>query len=411
MSIITTDNKRKLTVVMILQSLPPEPCGGAEIQALRLAEKLKEKNVDVLILAPGTLALKGSSVISNVSVHRLHSFLSYITDFLFFIKKKSTPPKTVIEYDDNTEVTDAITRKIGIGARLRYQIFIQNALWFLERYKPVDILHSHTIEWPGYAAAVLSKKTGKRLIVKDSTMNGIFNILRFPNGKKKQRVIIEQAQFVAMTNAIRLNLIDAGVTSERITMIPNGININANPKSDYSGTKKVLFVGNLYQQPAKGIDLLLKAWRTVSQRLPEATLEIAGDGDIQAFTDFCNKINIGNTVKFLGKCSDIPSLMYGADVFVLPSRREGMPNVLMEAMLRGLPCVATDISGSQDLIDNHVTGMLVKTLDINALAEAIIYMLENRHEAELMGKAARKKIIEKFDMNNVADQYLKLYQQ
>jgi glycosyltransferase involved in cell wall biosynthesis len=406
----STDNTKKLHVVMVVQSLPPEPSGGAEIQALRLAEKLIQKNVNVIFISPGSAKFKGHSQINNVPVYRLYSRLSYLTDLLFFIKRNSRSPQTVIEYDDSKQVTDAITRKIGVGARLRYRIFIANALSFLEKRKDtIDIIHSHTIEWPGYAAAVLSKKLNKRLIVKDSTMNGIFNILRFPSGKNKQGLIIERAHFVAMTKAIRYNLEKAHVNPQNITDIPNGISVQGPFKTGYENNTKVLFVGNLYQQPAKGIDILLKAWKRVVEQVPAARLEIAGDGDINAYREYCKKMGINESVDFLGKHPDVDSLMLNADVFVLPSRREGMPNVLMEAMLRGLPCVATDISGSHDLIENGVSGLLVKSPDVNALSEQIIFLLKNRKDAAAMAMNARKKIIESYDIDKIANEYLKLY--
>jgi glycosyltransferase involved in cell wall biosynthesis len=256
---------------------------------------------------------------------------------------------------------------------------------------------------------VISKKFNKRLVVKDSTMNGIFNILRFPAGKQKQQLLIKQAHFVAMTKAIRENLVKAGVSPLNISDIPNGINVNGPFKTDYSGKQKVLFVGNLYQQPAKGIDILLKAWRDVVKRVPAAKLEIAGDGNVNAYSEYCKRTGIIDSVIFLGKHSDVPSLMLNADVFVLPSRREGMPNVLMEAMLKGLPCVATDISGSQDLIENNVSGLLVKSLDVNSLAEKICFLLVNREQAEIMGRNARRKILESYNIDMIAEKYLKLY--
>ena len=101
--------------------------------------------------------------------------------------------------------------------------------------------------------------------------------------------------------------------------------------------------------------------------------------------------------------------MLAADIFVLPSRREGMPNVLMEAMMRALPCVATDISGCQDLIDHNVNGLLVPAADITSLAQNIIFMLTNRTMAAKMGANARQTIIQSYNIEDIADKYAALY--
>ena len=86
-----------------------------------------------------------------------------------------------------------------------------------------------------------------------------------------------------------------------------------------------------------------------------------------------------------------------------------MSNALMEAMLSGLPCVATDISGNQDLIRSGYNGLLVPPADVDALAKALGYMLSHPDEAREMGRNARKTILEKCDIRNVADEYLSLY--
>ena len=96
-------------------------------------------------------------------------------------------------------------------------------------------------------------------------------------------------------------------------------------------------------------------------------------------------------------------------LFVLPSRREGMSNALMEAMLHGLPCVATDISGSQDLIESGINGLLVPPMDIDALADAIDYVLGHPREALEMGKNARATISHRTNIDVVADNYVSLY--
>jgi glycosyltransferase involved in cell wall biosynthesis len=111
----------------------------------------------------------------------------------------------------------------------------------------------------------------------------------------------------------------------------------------------------------------------------------------------------------LGKRTDVKALLLESDIFVLPSRREGMPNALMEAMLLGLPCIATDISGCQDLIKHGESGLLVPPANVEKLADAITYLMNNPNEGKKMGTLARKTILELNTMEIVANQYLALY--
>ena len=150
MSTTNSDKHSPVNVLMVVQSLPPTPSGGAELQALRLAQKLIEHGINVKFITPGFRGLKGSFIVNGVPVYRLHSSLNYILDLLFFLQRKAPAPKTVIEYDDSVNNYNVISRKIGIVAKLRYKIFISNARFhqnirhtFSSRGKHKNIRHRH----------------------------------------------------------------------------------------------------------------------------------------------------------------------------------------------------------------------------------------------------------------------------
>jgi glycosyltransferase involved in cell wall biosynthesis len=147
----------------------------------------------------------------------------------------------------------------------------------------------------------------------------------------------------------------------------------------------------------------------VSKKTPGAVLELIGDGDLVAYRAYAEKLGIDESVHFYGKQSELAPFYQRAAVFVLSSRREGMSNALMEAMLHGLPCVATDISGNQDLISPGVSGLLVPAAQIEPLAESISYMLEHPAEAQRMGAEARSVILRQTDIRIVAGHYAGLY--
>ena len=270
------------------------------------------------------------------------------------------------------------------------------------------------MEWSAIVAARLGRRLKKPVLIKDSTMNGFRSLRRYPSGPRLQQMIIEQSHFVAMTKVIEENLRLAGVPAQKIHRIPNGISVGNAPtpeesRGDPRSPATVLFVGNLYQQPAKGIDILLRAWQNVGSAWPAAVLKIIGEGDLPAYHAYSEKLGIAHSVRFMGNQKDTRPFYREARIFVLPSRREGMSNALMEAMLAGLPCVATDISGSQDLISDKWNGLLVPPIDAEALAEAILYMLSHPAEAAAMGGRARQTILEKYDIRVVAEEYTAVY--
>ena len=412
---------------MIAASLPPLPAGGAEMQALRLGKALTRKDVAVSYITPGRAGAEGKGELDGMPVFRLNSIFNRLFAGLSSFRKKQRPAlPTRIEYDDATEQTRQIASRVGWPTIIYYHIFYYHGLFFLwRRRRSFDILHAHTMEWSAIVAVRLGRTLKKPVLIKDSTMNGLASLARFPGGSRLQQEIIAGAHFVAMTRVIEENLKGSGVPAEKISRIPNGIAISQQPARPSpagsstahpstarppAGTLNVLFVGNLYQQPAKGIDILLKAWPSVMAAHPGATLDIVGDGDLPAYHGYAQRLGIGNTVRLRGRQTDIQAYYNNATVFVLPSRREGMSNALMEAMLSALPCVATDISGNQDLIISGSNGLLVPAADPAALSQAIVYMLGHPVEAKEMGRKARETIIRGLDIDVIAAQYFALYE-
>jgi glycosyltransferase involved in cell wall biosynthesis len=407
---MSSENNVGIRIVMLAASLPPLPAGGAEVQAVQLSKALIKKGHAVFFVTPGKGRIKGKGMIDGIPVFRLHTFLNTIFEFSSRIKKKARPAAVKIAFDDASETTDRITRKVGLPTIIYYWLFFGQCLFFLwKRRKDFDIIHVHTMEWSAIVAARLGKILRKPVLIKDSTMNGFESLKRYPRGKHLQSLIIENAHFIAMTRVIADNLKKAGILTEKISLIPNGISITAVRKGE-PVQDRVIFTGNLYQQPAKGVDILLQAWSVVIKDFPNASLWIIGDGVNDAYMKYVQELSIAGSVKFMGKIDDVRSCLETAGLFVLPSRREGMSNALMEAMLCGLPCVATDISGSRDLIKNGVNGIIVPPANVAKLAEAIGYMLQHREEAIRMGRKAQETIINEFGIDRIAGMYEGLYQ-
>jgi glycosyltransferase involved in cell wall biosynthesis len=397
-------------VLMLLASLPPGRAGGAEIQGLALASELQAQGVQVSILTPGKDSPKGA--VPGIPVYRLHSWPARIFAFLSRVKPRTEKKTAPVALDESRDAVAQISGKIRWTQVLFYQIFFWHAVLFLiPRQKKFTCIHAHTMEWSALVASRLGARFGLPVLVKESTLNGFKSLSRFPRGHFRQRLLKETSHFVAMTRAIRANLLAENIPADRIHDIPNGIRILDYPARAAKTEEIVLFVGNLYQQPAKGVDLLLMAWAEVVVRHPRAVLLLIGDGATSEWTEWLRRQSLDQSVRLLGKQSGLARHYLEATVFVLPSRREGMSNALMEAMMFGLPCVATDISGSQDLIRNEENGLLVPAADVQALAGAIRRVLDHPQWASEMGKKAAETIRGSYDIRRIAEAYVKLYHQ
>jgi glycosyltransferase involved in cell wall biosynthesis len=153
--------------------------------------------------------------------------------------------------------------------------------------------------------------------------------------------------------------------------------------------KEVLAVGRL--APEKGFDLLLEAWARARKRLPGWSLRIVGDGKMRAeLLGQIHSLGIGESVT-LGAFVENPFLLYReCGIFVLSSRYEGLPLVLIEAMTQGAPCISFDCpNGPAELIEDGTNGLLVPAEQVQALADTIFELAENPDLRQKIGDAAR----------------------
>jgi len=156
-----------------------------------------------------------------------------------------------------------------------------------------------------------------------------------------------------------------------------------------NGYPKIISVGSLY--PIKGHDLLIEAFARLSGRHPEWRLVILGEGpERSALENQIEASGLSGRVALIGATRDVRTHLLHADLFVLPSRVEGFPNALTEAMVSGLPVVATDCGGAVDEIVRHgENGILVPCEDVDALAAAMDLLMSNPDErARLASRAS-----------------------
>lgn len=196
-----------------------------------------------------------------------------------------------------------------------------------------------------------------------------------------------------------------------IAVIPNGVDLDAFKASERSWQPaRLLFVGRVVYQ--KGLDLLLSALASL-KNLPWS-LEIVGDGprtaDLQAQAA---EAGLAERITFSGWKSgvELAERYANANLFAYPSRHEGMPNALLEAMASGLPAVATRIAGNEEIQVDGETGRLVPAEDVGALRHALEELIADPAARQDLGAAARKHVEGRYSWRSVANAYLELLQQ
>lgn len=206
---------------------------------------------------------------------------------------------------------------------------------------------------------------------------------------------------------------DYGARVEAV--IPNGVAewpVDASPvqrPADAPIGPTVLYAGRLRTRKAVGV--LVEAFAEVNRQLPEASLAIAGDGEHrQTLEDRTRELGLDQKILFLGPLKRDAMVRWyrAADLFCLPSIYEGMPLAILEAMAACLPVVTTTASGMPEAVGD--TGLLVEPEDADALADALVQLLDDGTRRRRLGEAARRRVHELFTIEKICGDYLALWE-
>ncbi|MGQ9687979.1 MAG: glycosyltransferase [Desulfobaccales bacterium] len=192
-----------------------------------------------------------------------------------------------------------------------------------------------------------------------------------------------------------------GVPAQRLTVVPNGVDTDffqPPPDGRPPGPPVLLSVARLV--PDKDHDTLLAAFARVRGSHPEAELWLVGNGPRRtALEQKARDLGLAPQVKFLPPTPDIRHLYQQADIFVLSSVAEALPNVILEAMAAGLPVVATRVGGLPEAVTPEVTGLLVEPKDAVGLAEALTQLLDEPDTRRRLGRHGRERAVAEFSFS------------
>lgn len=364
-------------VVMVISQFFPER-GGAEVQAQLLAGALRARGAQVTVLTRRLKGLPKRAVIDGIPVYRairtvplpfLWGLAFMVSTFIFLFRKRN-------EY---------------------------------------DLIHCHIMhEFQTVVAVAIKYLFRKKVVVKMSS-SGMTSDIRLILEKVYGKLFLRLAKgvdaVIAVCRESSQELRTAGFPAGRLVEIANGVDTASFipvPSREVPEERIITFIGRL--DGFKGVDDLLHGFKVLLAKKESVRLVIVGTGPLESqFKELAGTLHLKERVTFKGKQNSIVAELHNTDVFVLPSRSEGMSNVLLEAMACGVPIVATAVGGNTDLISDRRNGILVPPSDPDALGEALGELLLNGALAEQLGSRARKTVEEHYTLEMIADRYLNLY--
>jgi len=373
-------HREPLSILMALPKYPYPIVGGLEKQAHELAETLVRQGHEVHVLTSlFDTSQKPRETIDGVTVYRLKWYDNPLIRYILMIT--------------------------GLARRL-----------CLLRRK-IDIVHIHQFTLFGVYLQVLSKMLGLPVITKLPNIGkaGIPGIKKRPLGKLQIRILKWADGIVAMNKYSIDELANINYPVRKTLKITNGIALGESEAKILHPAEKddivrVIFVGRLVEQ--KGLTTLLKAWKEMPEIIRSKTvLDLFGDGPMQKeLQKSVSDAGLDQSVSFNGYSGDIPGELVRSHIFVLPSYIEGNSNAILEAMLAGLPIVATNVGGASIQVGGAGTPFLFEPGDYQALSDILHQLINDEELRRQTGEAMRKRVLSEFDIQKIAQTYEQAYQ-
>jgi len=273
-------------------------------------------------------------------------------------------------------------------------------------FKKYDLVHAHYGFHSALVAAIVKRRP---LLITFHGSDALIEPLRNRLYSRLQRFVVSRSDhIIAVSSEVRnvlisqlhaepakISIISCGVDTSVFSPIDK-IDVRRKLKID-EGEKVVLFIGQL--RYGKGVDIISECAR----RMPDVTFLLIGTGPLRINTKNCRSVGIYPNIQ-------IPTWINAADIFILPSRSEGTPVVLLEALSCGIPVVASKVGGIPDVVREGETGYLVEPEDVDMFEKRLRELLENPEKRRKMGQQGRKDMIENYDSRKIANRIKMIYE-
>ncbi|MDZ7336673.1 MAG: glycosyltransferase family 4 protein [candidate division KSB1 bacterium] len=323
-----------------------------------------------------------------------------------------------------------VVRLKSIGGRVlfSYLFGIKAGLWLLFRWKRFDILHIHGINLWGLPAMLIARLTGIKIVAKMTLLgeDDPPGLEKMKFGKLRKKVYLFPHKVIALTQAQIEQYRQSEFADHKLVQIPNGVDLKRyfpvsaaakmelRKKLNLPADKNIaLFVGKISVR--KGVPVLIDAWSNFLQN-ENIMLCLVGPDNIEK--EFSHQIriqikekNLENQIIMAGNKKNIAEYMQAADLFVLPSEREGLPNSLLEAMACGLPCIVAAMPEYETIFRSDPPVLkMIHEINSAKLAAAILELMDLKMKSAI-GSGAHQFIASHLSIEKIAGQYEKLYGQ
>jgi glycosyltransferase involved in cell wall biosynthesis len=323
---------------------------------------------------------------------------------------------------------------VDIGRRASELSAVGKTAWFFARAQHrFDIVNVHGFSRKSILLHRLARLTRKRFVLTLQTGGHDEPAAARALGPRAYHAYADADLVISVSPGLARAYLDDGLPESKLRRVANAVDTRRfrPPTADERQSLRrelglpidravVLFVG--YFSADKRPDVLYEAWSRVDRRATPSTLVFVGATDSRykevdpaiaaAIRSDAAAHGRSHDVAFVAPTLEIEKYYRAADVYVLPSRREGLPIALLEAMATGLPCIATRLPGSTDvIIDDGKSGVLIDVQDTPAYSAALTRVLSDPDYARGLGVAARERVVERYSIHRTAEQWLAAYQE